>query len=449
MVECHHDAPAFGEPVCPHLQACAKPGMKYVRWFLGVNMDADLLCETCAARRGEGAQPEVLRVCQGCHERVCDEVGVCVGFRGSPGIRERPVPMDFSLRRSELPKQFGKVADLVAISEGARSLWLLLFDGGALVRWDADSGETVPVAQHRLAGGEQPESKSRPRLHASTRGEFAAVCADYGRYGTVLDLRSGKETLRLDGGDYHPETVPLSFAFAEVDGRILAVHRSDWCRLDLSDPATGELLSKREFAASGKEEEEAPHALDYFHGALYVSPDGRHVLDDGWVWHPVGIPTVWDLERWRMDNPWESEDGPSRLSLCVRSYCWDRSMTWIDDRRIALEGIGDDDLRMLPGARIFDITQPPPPEEEQGMPGSKGAKELLSFPGPTGGFFGGRGILYSADEKGLSVWDPSTGDRLGHLPGFSPTHQHVGTNALAGIVDGVLVRWTCPVSIPV
>jgi len=77
----------------------------------------------------------------------------------------------------------------------------------------------------------------RRRLHVSWRGDFAAVVNDYGRHGQVLDLRSGRVTMMLDGGDYHPETVPFSLAFFEARGRPVVIHRSDWNRLDLSDPA--------------------------------------------------------------------------------------------------------------------------------------------------------------------------------------------------------------------
>lgn len=326
------------------------------------------------------------------------------------------------------------VVDIAAIGEGSRSLWLLLAGDGGLVRFDADSGETTLVARVRTTveeprtphGGNQP----RLRLHASRRGEFAAVCRDFGQFGEVVDLRTGKVTLSLDGGAYHAETVPFSFAFADIDGRVVAIHRSEWNRLDLSDPATGQLLSARELTKE--------HGLDYFHGELYVSPDQRHVLEDGWVWHPVGIPAAWDLERWRMDNPWESEDGPSRVSLCVRAYSWNGAMAWIDERRVAIEGLGDDDRSMEAGARIFDITAKAPREE--GDPDWDSAKELFSFKGPRGRFFGSRGRLLCADPAGLTVWNPETGEQIGTVPGFVPTHQHVDANELACVVDGVLIR---------
>ena len=82
------------------------------------------------------------------------------------------------------------------------------------------------------------------------------------------------------------------------------------------------------------------------------------ILDDGWVWHPVGIPATWSLERWSAGNVWESEDGPTRKILCTRDYYWDHAAAWIDETRVALGGIGEDDLDMIDGARIFDVALP-------------------------------------------------------------------------------------------
>ncbi|MBV8879457.1 MAG: hypothetical protein JO332_05820 [Planctomycetaceae bacterium] len=439
MLDCDHEGPAAEAPVCTHLLG-ATSAVKYVRWYVGAEDERELLCEPCAAEREQGKRPGLLRVCKNCHRRIAVDLGSLSGVGGGAPIREQPRPLDPTLRRTPLPTQFGTLVDVAAIGDGARSLWLLLYQDGVLVRFDADSGASAQVARVRLTVEEERQPWSgrvpRPRLHASRRGDFVAVCRDYGQFGEVLDLRSGKVTISLDGGAYHNETVPFSFAFAEIDGRVVAVHRSSWNRLDLSDPATGDLLSAREHPPRKEGDAPPAHGLDYFHGALYVSPDQRHLLDDGWVWHPVGMPMVWDLDRWLMDNPWESEDGPSRLDLCVRAYYWDCAMTWIDDRRVVIDGLGDDDRSMLPGARIFDITAKPEPEAEGGV------RELSSFPGPMGQFFGHRGRLYSADRTGLSVWDPDQGARVGQLPGFSPTHLHVDANELASVSDGALLRWS-------
>lgn len=160
-------------------------------------------------------------------------------------------------------------------------------DAGRIGRWDQRTG-----AYQHLATATVPGEPKSPHLHASADGAFAAVVNDYGRFGEVLDLTTGRATLALDGGDYNEETVPFSLAFARHGDATVVVHRTDWNRLDVSDARTGELLTARP--------SDAPeHKLDYFHGALYLSPGGSRILDDGWIWHPVGFPAVWSLDRWR------------------------------------------------------------------------------------------------------------------------------------------------------
>jgi hypothetical protein len=277
-------------------------------------------------------------------------------------------------------------------------------------------------------------------LYASAGGDFAAVVNDYGRYGQIVDLRSGTMTVALDGGEYHPETVPFSFAFTKLRGRVVAIHRTAWNRLDVSDPLTGELLTDRQLTACQQEQARPEHYLDYFHGALYPSPGGTQVVDDGWVWHPVGIPTTWSLDRWLADNVWESEDGPTRTGLCARSYYWDHAITWLDDTRVVVGGIGDDDQAMIDGARVFDVTRPgkPGPGWREDWPW---ARELTAFPGPAGLFFSDSRWLYSSDRIGLSRWDVNDGARTGYCEGFRPTHHHRAAGELAQLGDDILVRW--------
>lgn len=283
-------------------------------------------------------------------------------------------------------------------------------------------------------------SSNRARVPGSVspRGEFAAVVNDYGRHGQVLDLCSGRVTMTLDGGDYCPETVPFSLAFFEVRGRTVVVHRSEWNRLDLSDPASGELLSVRETPRFGEDRTRPAHYLDYFHGALIVDPSGSRVVDDGWIWHPFGVPMVFSLARWYAENVWESEDGPTQLHLPGRDS-WDYPIVWLDDHRIAVSGIDSDETMMIPGARIFDVTHRGP-ASSGGAARQASLRELLAFGGPLGRLFCEGGWLFSANDSGLSRWDPTTGERTAQLAGFCPTHHHRGARELVQRVDGQLVR---------
>jgi hypothetical protein len=305
------------------------------------------------------------------------------------------------------PATAGPIVDAAPVVVAGRSVWLVLGEAGQIGRWDPSDGSYRDLAATTVRA-----ETGNVRLHAGADGEFAAVVNDYGHVGEVLDLGSGRVTMVLDSDGDDQQTVPFSLVFARHGGSTVVVHRTAWNRLDVSDPATGTLLTER--PASDE------HHLDYYHGALYLSPDGRRVLDDGWIWHPVGFPAVWSLERWLADNPFESEDGPSRLDVCGREYYWDHPMTWIDDTRVAIEGIGDDHRDIQPGARIFDTTR----TERLGLWRMETAAEIARIPGPAGRFFSDGTHLFSSAPDGLQVWNPVTGAQIATVPGFVPTHRH-------------------------
>lgn len=348
------------------------------------------------------------------------------------------------LRTTTLPRELGIVLDIAPFGVGRASTWLLLAEDGTLARLDADTGDWSRVSSTSVPAEPDREpwmgQVPRCRLHASLDGRFAAVVNDYGRHGQIIDLRSGAVTATLDGGDYHPETVPFSLVFAQIQGRMAAIHRTRWNRLDLIDAATGASLSERSPTSYSDGEERPAHYLDYFHGGLHLSPSGARIADDGWVWHPAGVVTTWDLAAWG-ENAWESEDGASRKEVCVREYYWDHAITWLDDTTLVVGGLGDDDDEMIDGARIFDVTSFAEPRE--GVDSRwRYAREITSFPGPAGSFFSDGTWLFSSDAVGLSQWDPADGARTGALPGFHPMHHHRGAGELVQLVGGKLVRWS-------
>jgi hypothetical protein len=429
---CGHVAHAGTSRMCIHLASSAETdNVEYVRLLTGHGLDADLCCTACDRTRQAGAPVALEDVCEGCVARYADdEFGYLAGWRGEPGIVERPEPVNTAVATTPLPAGLGTVLDIAAVpTTGGRSLWLALTASAHLVRYDADTGtydhvatSSVPAEpDHQPWAGHTP----RQRLHVSADGRFAAVVNDFGHHGQVIDLASGDVTLTLHGGDYHTETVPFSLAFANHRGRTIVIHRTAWNRLDISDPATGGLLTPRQPTSYQHGQSRPEHDLDYFHGALHPSPSGRWLADDGWVWQPVGIPTLWELHRWLDTNPWESEDGPTLRNLCHRDH-WNVPMCWIGDDLLAVSGIGADHIAILPGVRIFDTTTD---------------TEVHTFPGPRGDLFSTGGRLYAAAPDGLEIWNPFTGHRTGRIPDFVPTHHHPTAAELVRIHDGDLLRW--------
>jgi hypothetical protein len=288
--------------------------------------------------------------------------------------------------------------------------WLALDERGWIGRLSSgesgNDGTWDVLARSSLPG---EGGRARRRLHVSPDGRFAAVVNDFGRHGQVVDLGTGRVTMDLDGGRHCHDVVPFSLAFVEAAGRTLVVHRTDANRLEVADPAGGEPVT-------------VPPAVrrpDYFHGGLHVSPGGRRIADDGWMWSPVGVPRVWDVRAWLRGDA-------GSISLCERWYRWNAPICWLDDHRLVVSGIGDDDEAMLAGVRIFHA--------------SRGI-ELTAFAGPSGELFADAARLYAAAPGGLEVWDPVTGHRTASIPGFVPSHRHPGTGELAAIDGDRLLRW--------
>jgi hypothetical protein len=136
-----------------------------------------------------------------------------------------------------------------------------------------------------------------------------------------------------------------------------------------------------------------------------------------------------------------AEDGPSKLDICARDSYWGHAVCWIDEKRLAIGGIGDgDDEEIIDGARVFDVTLPgaasPTWHSDWRWP-----LEIATIQGPAGLFFSNGMSLFSADSAGLSRWDIAGSVRTGHIAGFNPTQHHRGARELAQLIDGTLVRW--------
>lgn len=420
VLPCGHVAHQGQRRVCPHLLGERADELDTFWVLRGVGVEYDLCCAACGKA---GQRPELVAACEGCVARADDRWSV-IGVIGEPEIRRRPEQVNGTLSRTVLPAAPLDVAPL----DACPGEWLLLTPKH-LVRWNAGTGEIMARWKARLpaTGPERGGGKAaRYRLHASPGGEFAVIAVDYRQYGALVELRRGRVTMQLDRGTYHVEQTPFPVAFIRVDGQLLLVHATAWNRVDLSDPATGVTLTAREFHKA-EEQRRPDHYLDYFYGALYPSPDGTLVVSDGWVWHPVGLPRVWDVRRWRYEDLYEAEDGESARSLRQVSYYWDRPMCWLDNTRLAMAGIGADDEAMIPGVEVYDV---------------RTTALVASFAGPIGRLHCERDRLYASSPDGLQIWDTQTGENTGTVPGFVPTHYHAGSHELAVINDSSLVTWS-------
>jgi hypothetical protein len=401
-LDCGHIADAPAGRVCQHLLAA--PDTDHFQWFTGRGRAFDLACDSCARA---GCADTLRAACPACFVRV-SAVGCWTGIVGEPEVRVRPTALHFRHRTVAVPAlAAGEILDIQPVRAFDQDLWITLTRDGRLVRLDLDHRTATPLFHLSADAVSLTQEVS---LHLSASAELAAVVETRGLNGCVIELTDGRITMSLARSDYYPEHCPFPLAFAEAGGRTVLIHATDWCRLDMSDPRTGELLTPRTRAAltPGARPE---HDLDYFHGRLAVSPTGEFVADDGWVWHPYGVVSAWSVRRWLEANPWESEDGPTRKNLCGRAYFWNGPLNWVGSDRLAVWGYGEDNDWLRPAVRLFDVTS---------------GAETGWFPGPKGDL-AFDGVLFASDiQEGTTVWDIESGERLHADPGLRPRRYHPG-----------------------
>jgi hypothetical protein len=412
---CGHVAYTATTRTCMHLAVDDPPD--YFRLLRGVGMDYDLVCQPC----GDGDDPAstLIRVCEGCAERAAD-FGEVLGWHGRPQVVIRDAEPGGSWTANVCDVRLLNDRCLAPLPDG----WLALTPAG--LASITDTGVVVQLGPVKVQ--HDPEQKTwvgrvpGPALHTSADGRFAAVVTDYGRYGTVLELATGAAVFTLDRGAYRHETTPFPFTFVGAGATTKLIAATAWNRLDVFDAATGRVLTERDthWEKGGRRPE---HYLDYFHGRLSLNPSQSRLLDDGWVWAPVGIPKVIDVDTWLRGQPYTSEHGET---LAWRHYAWDQPVAWLDDDTVAIQRIGSDDEAMIDGVEVYDV---------------RNGRCTGMFAGPVGRMWARDDRLFVVAASGLEVWDPAAGARIGQLDGFRPTAASHTSGAFAELTDRQLRIW--------
>lgn len=392
-LECRHAPELRTRHVCEHLLADIEEDHCQLllepppaRAALAIPEHA-MVCEQRCARLelDELLALELVPVCPACFAAIEEESYWDTGELGVLGhLRPRVAAPPRSFRHTPLPHA-PRIEPSAALPLGQG--WLVRDVGGALLRLDA-LGRARELAQPRL-----PSFSTEPKLHASPCGRWAAL-AD-AKQGLVWSLDDAQPVLELARGDYHSRQTPFPLAFAELEGRSVLIHATDWNRVDLFELETRRNLSARELG---------PRAADYFHGRLDLSPNASRVISSGWVWQPAGVYRAWDLGPWLGGNAFESEDGPSSCSFGPRDYSWHEPLCWLDERRVIKWGYGNDDLNLRPAACIYDTRSG---ELERWFPGpERGSLHLL----------GDLLIRVGAEQHRLDAWTLE-GLRVAHTEG--------------------------------
>lgn len=406
--QCPHEEVAETGHVCLHFLE-NRYIQDYYRFFTGHGTEFVLACSNCTHLPPEELAKNLRPVCHDCFENMASS-GYTGKIMGLPEFPQKDIGLFITHEERDLTPVLppASLGDIQPIPGSAENLWIAVTAERQLWRLDSEHNTGDYLCE---LPPEAVNFSEKISLHLSPAAHFAAVVNTRGQYGVVIDLATGTRTMQLDRGNYHVGHSDFPVAFFEAEGKTWLVHATDWNRLDISDPHTGEVATWRISPVSDEKNPRPDHYLDYFHCGLRISPDYSWIADNGWVWSPVGQVRVWSLPRWLEENVWESEDGPTNKGLRSSWYYWDGPLCWVDDHTLAVWGEGEDDALMIPAAHIFDAVS---------------GEEVRRFAGPVGEFVFDR-YLFSFDaEHGLAAWDIKTGERLFHASDFCPTHYHRG-----------------------
>ena len=192
---------------------------------------------------------------------------------------------------------------------------------------------------------------------------YICVTERYGLNAATVSIADRRVT-KLMREDYHCDVSSYSVGFLERNGRILLIHQTQWNRLDITDIETGELLTEREivFRKTGETETnkwgtsskmEVKNYIDYFHSLLYISPDGKHFLSNGWIWQPADNIMCFEMERFL------KEYEPCGESIeYYRGHAWDRPCAFVGNDMLVIAA-DKDEIILREGVAVTEAKEPP------------------------------------------------------------------------------------------
>jgi len=159
---------------------------------------------------------------------------------------------------------------------------------------------------------------------------FIAVFNTRGLTGVVIDLEDSEFQFPLSREDYHCENCSWSIGWIKLDGVATLIHSTLWNRIDFTQLPSGKLLTDR--VVKFFKDKDNINYLDYFHSQLFVAPDQKHFVVNGWHWQPWDQLWSWNVERFLKDY---EPSGTGLNVVEVSGYNWDRPCCFIDNQTIA------------------------------------------------------------------------------------------------------------------
>lgn len=210
------------------------------------------------------------------------------------------------------------------VSDTDRNLFALLDEQQALHLYSLKDHHIVQTFQLTML---------HPSNHSSIyfSAPYIAVAETFGLNAAVIDTDSGY-VMRLSRENYHSDVCSFALGFVRHNNKTLLMHQTQWNRLDVTDPATGTLLTQRTIDHSQQK-----NYLDYFHSRLHISPGKNNFLINGWIWGPQ------DNVRCGEVGTFLNQYEPSTMHVDYSNgYNWDRPATFINDDVFVI-GVDDPD----------------------------------------------------------------------------------------------------------
>jgi hypothetical protein len=172
----------------------------------------------------------------------------------------------------------------------AKRVKSLCWQGDSLIDWVAGA------AVYHLDGKIEPIKVNYAyRFDAavtSPSGRFAVIYEKLGTKALILD--KGKVIREINRSFYYANAYEYPIVlFRLPDGREAIAHCPEqYCRLEIDELATGERLTKSD--------DRKPR--DLFFSRLTTNTQGTVLLVAGWLWHPMDVVAVYDIES-ALKNP--------------------------------------------------------------------------------------------------------------------------------------------------
>jgi hypothetical protein len=226
--------------ICTHLLEDREKDIYF--FFTGEGVHYRLLCEDCKKTPDNLTLP-----LQSATQTQVDELDDFYWeYLGEPGIITQELELTLSHRTIEIkPPLKSAIRKIIPMNRTQTSQWLAVLSSGEIVQLDLATGHVFTLAQIAPSKEFAFNEQTPLCLHLSLDNHYAVVGDDKGAHGVVIDLYSGRITMVLNRGSYRNEHTPLPIAFFEHDDKPYLIHGTDWNRLDISDPSTGKLITKR------------------------------------------------------------------------------------------------------------------------------------------------------------------------------------------------------------